>query len=124
MMPGPTDVLDSPAGDAMASPDPLLIDVPESFDTERLTIRAPRAGEGAELNAAVLESIEELRQWMPWATPVPTVENSEAYGRQARARFIAREELALRFFLKGTDDFVGSSGLMVRGWDVPAFEIG
>jgi RimJ/RimL family protein N-acetyltransferase len=104
--------------------DPLLIDIPESFDTERLTIRVPRPGEGAEVNAAVLESIEELQRWMPWATPVPTVENSEVYGRQARAKFFAREELGLRFFLKGTDTFVGASGLMVRGWDVPAFEIG
>ena len=104
--------------------DPLLIEIPESFDTERLTIRAPRAGEGAAVNAAVLESIDELQRWMPWATPVPTVENTEAYTRQARAKFVAREELALRFFLKGTETFVGSSGLMVRGWDVPAFEIG
>jgi RimJ/RimL family protein N-acetyltransferase len=104
--------------------DPLLIDIPESFDSDRLTIRAPRAGEGVEVNAAVLESIEELQRWMPWATPVPTVENTEAYTRQARAKFIAREELAMRFFLKASGEFVGASGLMVRGWDVPAFEIG
>ena len=104
--------------------DPLLIDIPESFDTERLTLRAPRAGDGPELNAAILESIEELQQWMPWATPVPTPEQTEIYVRRMRAKFVAREELSLRLYLKGTETVVGSSGLMVRGWDVPAFEIG
>ncbi|QSO52916.1 hypothetical protein JZ785_03040 [Alicyclobacillus curvatus] len=37
------------------------MDFPEEFDTERLVIRSPRWGDGAELNAAIRESIEELR---------------------------------------------------------------
>lgn len=104
--------------------DPLLIDIPEQFDTERLTIRAPRAGDGPAMNAAVVESIDELRPWMPWAKEAPTLEQSESQGRASRARFVAREDLSMRLFLKGTETIVGSSGMHVRGWDVPAFEIG
>ena len=39
---------------------PILMDFPESFETERLLIRSPLPGDGPELHAAVRESIEEL----------------------------------------------------------------
>ncbi len=104
---------------------PLLLEFPESFDTARLTIRAPRAGDGAELNAAILESLPELRAWMPWALlPAPSVEDSEINIRRAAARFITREELRLLLFLKGTGTLIGSSGLVRMDWNVPSFELG
>jgi len=103
---------------------PLLIDFPEEFQTERLTIRAPRSGDGAEVNAAVLESLAELKPWMPWAQITPTPEESEANIRSAIAKFIAREDLRLLLFLKGTGTLVGSSGLHRINWTVPGFEIG
>lgn len=103
---------------------PILFDFPDSFDTERLTIRAPRFGDGAELNAAVAESVDELRPWMPWADQVPTVEESEANIRGAVARWLQREDLRLNLYLKGTKTFVGGSGLHRIDWDVPRFEIG
>ncbi len=45
----------------------ILLEFPEEFETERLMIRSPFWGDGAELNAAIQESIKELRPWMPWA---------------------------------------------------------
>ncbi len=103
---------------------PILLDVPESFDSERLTIRAPRFGDGAEINVAVRETIDNLRPWMVWAKEIPTVEESEEFSRQSRAKFLAREELGLRLWLKGTETLVGSSGLGNIDWSVPKFEIG
>jgi ribosomal-protein-serine acetyltransferase len=103
---------------------PILRDFPEEFETERLTIRAPRFGDGAQVHAAILESIDHLRPWMPWVHPVPSVEEEEADIRQARTRFLAREEFWLLLFLKHTDTFVGGSGLHRANWDVPKFEIG
>ena len=105
-------------------PKPILLDVPEQFESERLTIRAPRFGEGAVLNQAIMESLESLRPWMPWAHPPPAVEDSEEFSRLSRVKFLAREEFGLRLWLKGTEMLVGSSGLHVRDWSVPAFEIG
>ncbi|MBV9469276.1 MAG: GNAT family N-acetyltransferase, partial [Abitibacteriaceae bacterium] len=35
-----------------------------------------------------------------------------------------RSDLSLHIFLKGTDIFVGGSGLHPRDWAVPSFEIG
>ena len=68
----------------------ILRDIPASFETERLTIRVPQPGDGAEVNAAVLESLDALRPWMPWAAgEPPTVEESEANLREALAKRIA-----------------------------------
>ena len=106
------------------SMNPLLLEFPESFDTDRLTIRAPRTGDGAEVNAAVHESQAELKPWMPWAQTLPTPEESEANIRKAVAQFITREDLRMLLFLKGTGTLVGSSGLHRINWSVPSFEIG
>ncbi|HSM56396.1 MAG TPA: GNAT family N-acetyltransferase [Candidatus Sulfomarinibacteraceae bacterium] len=104
---------------------PILRDFPDSFDTERLTIRAPRAGDGAEMNAAVRDSWSELQEWMPWAAgDPPAVEEHEARLREARARFLLREDMWLLLFLKGTDTLAGSSGLHRINWNVPSLEIG
>jgi hypothetical protein len=54
---------------------PILMDFPESFETERLLIRSPLPGDGHELHAAVRESIDELTPWMPWPKEHRTVDD-------------------------------------------------
>ena len=104
--------------------DTLLLDVPESFESTRLTLRAPRAGDGAEIHAAVEETFDDLKPWMPWAREMPTLEDSESHIRRAQCQFLAREDLTLLLFLKGTNTLVGCSGLHRIDWDIPKFEIG
>lgn len=104
---------------------PILRDFPERFETERLLIRAPLPGDGAEMNRALHESWAELQPWMPWAQgKIPSEAESEARLREARARFLTREDLWLLLFLRGTSRLVGSSGLHRINWNVPRFEIG
>ena len=67
----------------------LLLDVPEALDTPRLALRATRAGAGAQINAAFVESRDELRPWMPWARNPMTVEQSEEHCRTMLARWHA-----------------------------------
>jgi RimJ/RimL family protein N-acetyltransferase len=104
--------------------DPLLIDIPEEFETERLVIRAARPGEGPAVNAAIRASHAELRPWLTWAETVPSVEQSEAQARDAHAKFHARTDLIYRGWLKDTNEFVAGSGLHRIDWGVPRFEIG
>ena len=40
--------------------DPVLLDFPDTFESSRLIIRAPRPGDGRRLHEAVAESIEQL----------------------------------------------------------------
>ena len=103
---------------------PILTDFPESFETERLLIRCPLPGDGAEVYAAVSESLDELRPWMPWARERLTADVEEENMRQARAAFLERRDLMLLLFLKGTGTLVGGSGLHRIDWAVPKFEIG
>ena len=104
--------------------DALLLDFPESFESDRLTIRAPRAGDGTEIHAAVEETFDDLKPWMPWAQQMPTLEESEAFVRRAQCQFLAREDLTLFLFLKDTTTLVGGSGLHRMNWNIPKFEIG
>jgi RimJ/RimL family protein N-acetyltransferase len=103
---------------------PILMDFPESFETERLLIRSPLPGDGPELHAAVRESIEALSPWMPWSKEHRAVDDSEASARRARVAFLQRSELRMHLYFKGTDTLVGSSGLQGIDWEVPKFEIG
>lgn len=103
---------------------PILRDFPDSFETERLLIRSPRAGDGAALNAAIIESLDCLKPWMPFAQQTPTLEESEENCRQAYAKFLARTDLPLMLTLKDSGDFVGRCGIHPRNWEVPRFEIG
>jgi hypothetical protein len=61
---------------------PILLDFPDTFETERLTIRSPLPGDGMELQAAVAETIDDLRPWMEWADHIPTVEEEEELVRR------------------------------------------
>jgi RimJ/RimL family protein N-acetyltransferase len=104
---------------------PILLDIPESFETDRLLIRVPRPGDGPALNEAVLETFDDLRPWMPWAAAEPpSVEKSEENSRRAYAQFITREDITLRLIHKQTGLILGSSGLHPRDWSLPRFEIG
>lgn len=103
---------------------PILLDFPDHFETARLLVRAPRPGDGKVVNEAIIESLDHLRPWMPWAHPAPTLADTEIYMRRAAARFILREDLPFLLFRRGDGLFVGSSGLHRIDWSVPRFEIG
>lgn len=104
---------------------PILRDFPDSFDSERLTIRSPRPGDGPALYQAIQESIEELRPWLPWANSEdPKPENAEITVRRAHTQFLSREDLMLFLTLKETGQIIGGSGLHRIDWSIPKFEIG
>lgn len=103
---------------------PILLNFPDQFETERLIIRAPRPGDGRDCNDAIRESINELRPWMPWAQEIPDPQVTEAHYRDAAARFLRREELPLTLWRKSDGLFVGGSGLHRIDWSIPRFEIG
>ncbi|GAB4572687.1 MAG: GNAT family N-acetyltransferase [Anaerolineae bacterium] len=103
---------------------PILRDFPDSFETERLIIRAPRPGDGPALYEAVIGSLDHLRPWMPWAQHPPTLESSEQQVRLGAARWAAREDLWLMLIRKADGRWIGGSGLHRMDWAVPRFEIG
>jgi RimJ/RimL family protein N-acetyltransferase len=110
------------------APDPLLIEVPERIETARLILRCPRRGDGAVVNPAVVASHAELDPWLPWATTLPSLEESEAHCRRQHARFILREDLVMLIFARDESgvegELLGGTGLHRIDWSLRRFEIG
>jgi ribosomal-protein-serine acetyltransferase len=103
---------------------PVLIDLPESFETRRLLLRCPRDGDGVLIHEAVEESYPELHGVMYWARAPARLEECEGNARLARARYLARKDMWLLLFRREDGRLVGSSGLHNPDWSVPKFEIG
>lgn len=103
---------------------PILLDFPHEFETDRLLLRCPLPGDGSMVREAIVESHFELKEWMPWAVNLPSVEESEENVRRAHARFLLRDDLRLHMFEKLSGQFVGSTGLHRINWPVGRFEIG
>lgn len=103
---------------------PVLLDIPDAIETERLILRSPMPGDGPAVNAAILDTWDALHRTMPWARERPTVEQTEETARQFRASFITRADLPMVMFLHDRKTVVGGTGLHRMDWSVPRFEIG
>ena len=102
----------------------LLLDIPETIETERLLLVATRPGRGDEIQAAVAESLAELAPWMPWAREPRDAASSERHCGEMQARWQAREELDFCILRRGDGELVGKGGLHTIDWSLPRFEIG
>lgn len=106
---------------------PILLDIPDHLETERLLLRAPRPGDGATLHASILETLDHLRRHpasMPWAMEEPSVERAEEFCRRGAANWILRTDLPLLLFRRGSGEHVGNCGLHRFNWSTRVFEIG
>lgn len=103
---------------------PILLDLPDQILTRRLIIRHSLPGDGAMVNEAIKESLENLRPWVPFAKTMPTVEESEEVARRSLARWILREDMLYWMIERESGVFLGGTGLHRINWDVPSFEIG
>lgn len=108
-------------------PEAILLDLPTSIETPRLTLRPPRAGDGPELFGALVESLPELRQFLaslPWVAAEQTLESAETFCRNGEANFLARRDLPFLAFEKRTGQLVASTGLHRTVWQTPKTEVG
>ena len=103
---------------------PILKEIPYSFQKERLNIRGLLPEDGKKVHTAVSQSHEQLKPWMPWAVNLPTVDEYEILVREGQLKFLGREDFWLLIFLKESEILVGSSGLHRPNWSLPSFEIG
>ncbi|MGV3724384.1 MAG: GNAT family N-acetyltransferase [Actinomycetota bacterium] len=98
--------------------------IPQAFFSKRLLLRCPLPGDGAAVNAGILESLPELRPWMEWAEDPPTLSDTEANQLAARADFLRGTKLRMLMIERSTGEFVGVTSLHSIDWSVPRMEIG
>jgi len=106
---------------------PVLLDIPDSLETERLLIRAPRPGDGAIVHASAVETLDDLRRYpasMPWAMEDPSVERMEDFCRRGAANWILRADFPMLLFRRDTGEHAGNCGLHRFNWNTRVFEIG
>ncbi len=107
---------------------PILLNLPMPITTPRLILCPPKVGDGIAVNEAVLESLDILKQFMPWVKEKPSVEDSEEFVRQAAANWILKNNdepyLPLFIFDKSTGRFIGGTGYHHYDWAVPCVETG
>ena len=107
---------------------PILLNLPFPIETPRLVLRPPKVGDGIVVNAAILESLDILRQYMPWAKEAPSVNDSEEFVRQGAANWILKRNeepyLPLFIFTKKDNQFVGGTGYHHYDWEIPSIETG
>lgn len=102
----------------------LLLNVPEAVETERLSLRATRAGMGPAIYEAVRESKRDLDRWMPWSRETKSTNDTERHCREMQLKWHAREELDFCIHRRADGLLVGKGGLHTIDWTVPRFEIG
>ncbi len=106
----------------------ILFNLPVPITTPRLLLRPPQVGDGPIVNAAVLESLNELRPYMPWANTAPSVNETEEFCRLAAANWILKNNdepyLPLFIFNQETGDFIGGTGFHHFDWTIPCIETG
>ncbi len=104
------------------------IHFPSYISTPRLLLRSPKAGDELNLNLAIKESFDLLKQYMPWAKTLPSLaESKEVITREAAAWVINKKqdaELMILIFDKDTNDLIGATGFHHINWEVPCAETG
>lgn len=103
---------------------PICLDIPEQFATERMILRAPMYGDGAIVNEAIKESFQTLNQWMNWAVHIPDIHETEENVRKNRAKFILRERFMFYMMDKATNQYIGTCSFVSVDWKSRKFEIG
>ncbi|MCG2593961.1 GNAT family N-acetyltransferase [Ramlibacter sp. XY19] len=107
--------------------DPLLIDLPDTIETERLTLRTPRTGDGAQLLPALEEALPQLRRFLaslPWVAGEQTPDSAERWCRNAQANFHGRKDLPFLIFERASGQLLGACGLHRTVWETPRTEVG
>jgi len=98
--------------------------IPERFTTERLLLRCWQPADAPALRAAIDASLDQLREWLPWAVGEPTPVEELAIRLEGFAhRFRVGEDWACGLFDLRNGEVLGGAGLHRR--EAPdALEIG
>jgi ribosomal-protein-serine acetyltransferase len=103
-------------------------DFPLPIITPRLIIRPPQIGDSIEVYPAVLESFNELHEFMDWAKEKPTLAQTEEFIAASVANWITKKSeepwLPLYFFDRTTNAFIGSTSFHNYLWDLPSIRTG
>ena len=104
---------------------PLLLEIPDQIETERLVLKAYGPGDGAEYLAVIERNRDHLADIMPDnILGISTAQDAEVFVRQLAADWSARNRFCFGAWEKSSKDFVAEVYIQGMDWDVPTIELG
>jgi RimJ/RimL family protein N-acetyltransferase len=101
---------------------PYVEDIPDHIETDRLRMTFPRRSDADAMQAALEESRQHLKAWMPfWAQ---THEVTTLWLSGAAERVAARSDYPMLVWRKADGRFLGGTGCHARSTAVPSAEVG
>ena len=101
-----------------------LIPLFEVLQGERIFVRPYQQDDAADLFAAINESRDHLRPWLPFADAHQTLDESRDWIVQQQAAWLLRTKLFTGIWTTNDSHFVGGTGLEPVNWDIGYFQIG
>lgn len=98
--------------------------IPGQIETERLRLERVRPDHAAMILEGILESLEELRPWMPWAQGEQTLETTRNFAVEAGQMAQSAREFNFVALRKSDGRFLANIGMHSFDWSVPMGEIG
>jgi len=102
---------------------PILLDIPEKFETERLEISIYENGDGAAFYQLLQANFEHLKEELREIHELKSITDAEEYVRFKRVAWLSRERLVPKIVVKSTGQMVGQLWIEPH-WERGIFEIG
>jgi RimJ/RimL family protein N-acetyltransferase len=103
---------------------PTTIELPERLLGRRVLVRPYEVSDAEAVRAAVEESRETLRPWMPWWNTHQTIDDSIDFCVRSKARWLLRENMNVGIWERESGRYLGGSGYHDPDWMARKFEIG
>jgi RimJ/RimL family protein N-acetyltransferase len=102
---------------------PILLDMPEKFETERLLISIYKDGDGEEFYMLLNSNYDHLQEELREVHTLKSIEDAEEYVRYKKVDWISRERLVPKIVHKATGRMIGQLWIEPK-WERMIFEIG
>ncbi|MCW2956655.1 MAG: GCN5-related N-acetyltransferase [Thermoleophilia bacterium] len=103
---------------------PELVAVPQTINTERLTIRPWEPADAPALLASVDGARASLGPWLPWVAESTTLDHFRIAIQKFQSKWAVHSDLAVGIFDRTSGEVLGGSGLHRIDWELRVFEIG
>ena len=97
---------------------------PYQVESDRLVLRCYALDDAQALFEAVEQSRAELSHWLPWATSLLSVDETQSSVRRFRGEYDMMQDFKLGIFRKDDGLLLGGTGLHRFDWQLGRFEIG
>lgn len=103
---------------------PFLIDIPDTWDGPRVSLRRYRDDDARLLFDAVMESQASIRQWLPWADAYHSIDDAVEFVRRQSGHWALHGHIGIAIFARTDGTYLGATGFTARNLAIPSFEIG